>query len=150
MTDSPTTDELQAARDTWVGVEFDLATFTADESKMLAWANACGETDPRFTDPSHPDFQAHPTFTSHFVSRRVLPENFPKIGGPNGIDGGKAVVVHRPIRPGDVLRASTTIADIYDKTGRSGTMVFIVQRMSFFNHQDEPVSTVDWKMIRSP
>ena len=66
-----------------------------------------------------------------------------------GIDGGKAVEVHQPIRAGDVLEASSTIADIYTKTGRSGTMIFIVQRMSFVNQNSEPVATVDTRMIRN-
>lgn len=146
----PASTEVQEAKAKYVGFVFDTATFTVEQDKMLAWAESVGETDPRFTDPSNPDFQAHPTFTASLVSRRVLPEDFPKIGGPRGIDGGKAVVIQQPIRPGDQLKASATIADIYEKTGRSGTMTFIVQRMSFVNQNDEPVSMVDWKMIRNP
>lgn len=144
----PESTEIQEAKARYVGFVFDTATFTASKDKMLAWAESCGETDPRFTDPDHPDFQAHPTFTTHLVTRRILPDDFPKIGGSQGIDGGKAVEVHAPVRPGDELRASATIADIYAKTGRSGTMTFIVQRMNFVNQRDEAVATVDWKMIR--
>ena len=146
----PASTEVQAAKAKYVGFVFDTATFTVKQDKLIEWARSVGESDPRFTDPDNPDFQAHPTFTASLVSRRVLPEDFPKIGGPRGIDGGKAVVIHQPIRPGDQLKASATIADIYEKTGRSGTMTFIVQRMSFVNQRDEPVSTVDWKMIRNP
>jgi hydroxyacyl-ACP dehydratase HTD2-like protein with hotdog domain len=141
--------EIDELRKQWIGQEFDLSTFNVEAERMVAWAEAVSETDTRFTDPDHPDFQAHPNFTAHLVSNRVLPEDFPQIGGPRGIDGGKAVEAHRPIRAGDVLEASTTIADIYTKTGRSGTMIFIVQRMSFVNQDQEPVSTVDWRMIRN-
>ena len=139
---------LASVREEWVGVEFDWATFEMETGDMVAWAEACGETDPRFIDPAHPDFQAHPGFPTHCMSGRVLPENFPQIGGGFGIDGGKKVEVHGTIRPGDTLNATTTIADIFDKTGRSGTMVFIVQRMEFRNERSELVSTVDWKMIK--
>ncbi len=141
--------DLAAVREEWVGKAFDLTTFSIEADKMVAWAEAVGETDPRFTDPEHEDFQAHPNFTTHCVSDRLLPENFPKIGGKKGIDGGKAVEIHQPIRAGDELRATATIADVYDKTGRSGTMLFIVQRMSFVNQRDEPVATGDWRMIRN-
>jgi acyl dehydratase len=144
-----TATDMDAVRAEWVGREFDLSTFTMDAERMVAWAEACGETDSRFTDTGHADFQAHPTFTTHCMSRRALPAGFPGIGGNQGFDGGKAVEVHGPIRPGDELRAVTTIADIYAKTGRSGTMTFIVQRMTFVNQRDEPVATVDWRMIRS-
>ena len=143
-------DDLDEIKERWIGQEFDLSTFTIDGEKMVAWAEAVGETDPRFTDPDHDDFQAHPNFTTHCTSARVLPEDFPQIGGSHGIDGGKAIEVHRPIRAGDELRAASTIADIYTKTGRSGTMLFIVQRMSFTNQHDDLVATVDTRMIRSP
>ncbi|MGH1492858.1 MAG: FAS1-like dehydratase domain-containing protein [Acidimicrobiales bacterium] len=141
--------DLAEMRDRWVGEEFDLSTFKVDAETMVGWAESVGETDPRFTDPTHADFQAHPIYTTHCAASKMLPDDFPKIGGRGGIDGGKAVEVHQPIRAGDELRASTTIADIYDKTGRSGTMLFIVQRMSFFNQRDEPVATVDTRLIRN-
>ena len=57
----------------WIGREFDVAEFKVSEKGILAFSRACGETDPRFTDPEHPDFQAPPTFTSKYASRRILP-----------------------------------------------------------------------------
>ncbi len=148
MDNENTRPELSAVREQWVGVEFDWTTFEMSAESMVAWAKACGETDPRFVDPSHSDFQAHPGFTTHCMSGRVFPKEFPQIGGGFGIDGGKRVEVHTPIRPGETLTATTTIADIFEKTGRSGTMIFIVQRMEFRNDADQLVSTVDWKMIK--
>tara|TARA_Y100001934_G_scaffold29047_2_gene31854 strand:- start:6247 stop:6708 length:462 start_codon:yes stop_codon:yes gene_type:complete len=148
MENENTRPELSAVREQWVGVEFDWTTFEMSAESMVAWAKACGETDPRFVDPSHSDFQAHPGFTTHCMSGRVFPKEFPQIGGGFGIDGGKRVEVHAPIRPGETLTATTTIADIFEKTGRSGTMIFIVQRMEFRNDADQLVSTVDWKMIK--
>jgi acyl dehydratase len=141
--------DVAALRADWAGREFDTTEFVVDRQQMLDWAEACGETDPRFTDPGHPDFQAHPSFTTKYGSRRVLPEGFPPIGNGRGIDGGKAVEVTGTVRPGDVLTAHSQIADIYEKTGRSGTMVFIVHRMVFTNPAGEEVATVDWRMIRS-
>lgn len=140
--------DLDAIKAEWIGHQFDEATFPVTSEDMVAWAEACGESDQRFLDPADPDFQAHPGFTSHLVSKRVLPEDFPKIPG-SGIDGGKSVTIHGPLRAGDELTGTATIADVYDKTGRSGTMVFIVQRMSFVNQDGDPVSTVDWRMIRN-
>ena len=148
MDNENTRPELSAVREQWVGVEFDWTSFEMSAESMVAWAKACGETDPRFVDPSHSDFQAHPGFTTHCMSGRVFPKDFPQIGGGFGIDGGKRVEVHAPIRPGETLTATTTIADIFEKTGRSGTMIFIVQRMEFRNDADQLVSTVDWKMIK--
>jgi acyl dehydratase len=134
----------------WVGREFDVADFEVEESKLLEWAEACGETDPRFIDPAHPDFQAHPGYTTQYHGGRVFPPDFPHIGKGLGIDGGKCVNVHEPIRPGDRLTAKSSIADIYEKTGRSGAMIFIVHRMTFQNQEGRTVATVDWRLIQSP
>lgn len=133
----------------WIGREFDVARFKVREHEALEFASACGETEPRYTDPSDPDFQAPPTFTAKFVSRRILPEAFPHIG-VRGFDGGKTVYSHAPIRTGQTLAAHSKIADIYEKTGRSGSMVFIVHRMEFRDPEDQLVSVVDWRMIRLP
>ena len=136
-------------RKEWVGREFDVAEFEIREHEAIEFAKACGETEPRFLEPSDPDFQAPPTFTAKFVSRRILPEAFPSLG-TRGFDGGKTVYAHAPIRPGETLTAKSKIADIYEKTGRSGPMVFLVHRMEFRNALDELVSVVDWRMIRQP
>ena len=141
--------DIASLKADWVGKGFDTTVFTVREQDMLDWAEACGETDERFTDPSNPDFQAHPGFTSALVARRHLPDDFPDIGNGRGIDGGKTVQVLQPIRINDVLTATSKIADIYDKTGRSGTMVFIIHRMTYSNQGGEPVAVVDWRMIRS-
>jgi hypothetical protein len=133
----------------WVGREFDVVEFAVTEQEMLEFAEACGETEARFTDPSSSDFQDPPTFTAKYVSRRILPENFPRIGG-RGFDAGKTVVSIAPIRPGDRLTARSRIADVYEKTGRTGPMIFIVHRMEFANQRGEPVSVVDWRMVRQP
>ena len=140
--------DIRAARDEWVGRVFQAFDIVVDRQRMLDWAVACGETDPRFIDPEHPDFQASTAFPTHMATARVLPEEFPEIGA-RGIDGGKSVEWHRPMRAGDTLHVTVQIGDIYDKTGRSGTMVFIVNRMTFLDAQDRLVATVDWRMIRS-
>jgi len=140
--------DLDAIRSEWVGIEFDVSTFEMKADRMIAWAQACGEEDPPFVDSEHPDFQAPPNFTTVCTSGRFLPEGFPDIGNGFGIDGGKTVDCLAPIRAGDTITGSATIAEVFDKTGRSGTMVFIVQRMAFTNQKGDPVSVVDWKTIR--
>ena len=104
----------------------------------------------RYTDPSHPDFQAPPTFTAMFNSRRMMPQNFPRLARRGGFDAGKSVEILGPVRPGDTLTSKSQIADVYEKTGRSGLMIFIVHRMEFSNQKGEPVSVVDWRMVQQP
>lgn len=133
----------------WTGFEFDTAEFEVGEQQMLDFALSCGETDPRFTDPDHADFQAPISFTSRFSGRRILPDDFPRISR-RGFDAGKRVEWRAPVRAGDVLVGTSTIHDIYEKTGRSGSMIFIVHRMEFRNQSGEVVSIVDWRMVQQP
>ena len=100
----------------WVGREFDVAEFEVTAEDIVGYATAVGETEPRYTDPADDDFQAPPCYTSRFMSRRILPEAFPRISS-RGFDAGKRVVCHAPVRPGKLV-AKSRIADIYEKTGR--------------------------------
>jgi hypothetical protein len=140
--------DLRAVRDEWVGRVFQEIDLVVDRDRMLEWAISAGETDPRFVDPDHPDFQASTAFPTHINAARMLPDDFPSFGSGRGIDGGKSIEWHRPMHAGDRLHATVQIGDIYDKTGRSGTMVFIVNRMTFTDEQGRLVATVDWRMIR--
>jgi hypothetical protein len=138
-------DELRAK---FAGHVFDTAEFEVRESEALDFARACGETDPRFVDPAHPDFQAPPTLTAKFASRRAMPEGFPRDSLRNAFDAGKCVTAHAPVRVGQKLVAESRIAEVYQKTGRSGTMTFIVHRMEFRDAAGRLVSTVDWRLVR--
>lgn len=139
--------DVDALKAKYVGHEFDESRFEMEAESMQAFAEACGETLPKYVDPTDPDFQAPPSYPTRFHGRRSLPKDFP-MEIARSFDGGKCVEPKRPIRPGDVLTAKSHIHDIYEKTGRSGGMVFVVHRMEFFDQQDELVSIVDWKLIQ--
>ncbi len=140
--------DVEKLKRDWAGFTFDTAEFEAKSDDLVGFAQACGETDKRYTDPAHADFQAVPNYPSRYVGRRILPDNFPRLGGGYGFDAGKCVIPIAPIRPGDKITAKSQIHDIYTKTGRSGTMLFIVHRMEFQNQRGEPVSIVDWRMVQ--
>ena len=131
----------------FVGTVFDAVEVAALAEEMQEFALACGETDPRYTDPTHADFQAPVNFTTKYHGARMLPRDFPDFNRRSMIDAGKAVTWVAPIRPGDSLTAKSHLHDIYEKTGRSGLMLFLVHRMKFSNAAGELVSVVDWRLI---
>jgi hypothetical protein len=140
--------DIQELKKDWCGRQFDEVRFDVDAKEMVEFAEACGETASRYTDPSDPDFQAPPSYTSKFHGRRAMPEDFP-IKSHQGFDAGKCVQVHTPLRPGDTVIARSEIHDIYEKTGRSGSMLFIVHRMRFSNQNEELLSIVDWRLVQN-
>jgi hypothetical protein len=135
----------------WTGFEFDRVEFPVSAEELTEFARAVGETAPWFTDPGHPELRAVPNFAAKYHGRRMWPAEFPRLSKTSmGFDAGKRVEVHGAIRAGDVLVARSKIHDVYEKTGRSGSMVFLVHRMEFTNQRDELVSIVDWRFLQQP
>jgi acyl dehydratase len=58
---------------------------------------------------------------------------------PTAINGGQRTTYHAPIRPGDVITSSRRFADVYEKQGRSGSMVFVVGETRWTNQRGELV-----------
>ena len=131
----------------FVGTVFDSVEVEARGEDMREFALACGETEARYTDFEHADFQAPVNFATKYHGARMLPDDFPEFDIRVMIDAGKAVTWHAPIRPGDQITARSHLHDIYEKTGRSGLMVFLVHRMEFSNERGELASVVDWRLI---
>jgi hypothetical protein len=75
----------------------------------------------------------------------MLPEDFPRIGLP--MDGGKAVMPQAPIRAGVTLIGKSHLHEIYEKTGRTGRMIFLISRMEVFDPSGKLVSIVDSRQV---
>jgi N-terminal half of MaoC dehydratase len=143
--------DVERLKRDWTGFEFDRVEFPVTADELAAYARAVGEIAPCFTDASHPELRAVPNFPTKYHGARMWPADFPRLSTTSaGFDAGKRVEVHGAIRPGDVVTARSSIHDIYEKTGRSGAMVFIVHRMEFSNQRGEPVATVDWRFLQQP
>ena len=126
-----------------IGSEFDrtvLPPVTREE--ILEYSAACGE--PCGGDGAN--LVAPPTFVVRVRGKHFMPPNMPFMG-PSGFDAGKDIEFGVPIRIGDVLTAASTVHDIYEKTGRSGTMAFVVLRTTVTNQRNERVAIIDQKMM---
>jgi acyl dehydratase len=137
-----------------IGGEFDRTEFgpvTAEQ--IIRYARAYGETDPIYTDEvaaaagPHGGLVGAPTFPVTVRREIFLPKEVPDALGYDGFDAGKDIDIGVPVRPGDYLTSSTTIHETYEKTGRSGRMVFLVLRTVVTNQRDELVATMDQRMM---
>ena len=138
--------DIEALRAAFLNEDFDERRFELTPQQIVDYATSCGETAGRYTDPSHPDFQAPPTFASSFQPGRRLPDGFPQLPGL-GMDAGKAVSPKAPIRPGVPLVGRTHLHDLYVKTGRSGRMTFMVTRMEVYDPAGELLATADTRIV---
>jgi hydroxyacyl-ACP dehydratase HTD2-like protein with hotdog domain len=68
--------------------------------------------------------------------------------GKRGFDGGKECQFYEPIRPGDTITGVDRVAEVYEKTGRSGSMIFIVRESELTNQHGQTVAVVRQSLIR--
>lgn len=131
-----------------LGQEFDRAThgpITTEE--LIAFARALGVTDPSYTEPGA-DLVGHPTYCVTFRGRKFFPDNLPpEFSGRMSFDAGKDVEFGAPIRPGDTIALSASVHDIYEKTGRTGSMYFVVVRLALTNQRGELVANCDTRLM---
>jgi acyl dehydratase len=130
-----------------LGQEFDRAVYgpvTADD--LVAFARALGAPSC-YTEPG-PNLVAHPTFCVSYRGHKFFPDTLPpSLRGRMSLDAGKDIELGVPIRPGDTVTVVSTLHDVYEKTGRSGTMVFVVVRFTLTNQRGERVATVDNRLM---
>jgi 3-methylfumaryl-CoA hydratase len=53
--------------------------------------------------------------------------------------GGTKVRYFRPVKPGDVLVATRSLADMYEKSGSQGPLIFLVYKLDVKTEAGEPV-----------
>tara|TARA_B110000977_G_C10897057_1_gene423739 strand:- start:303 stop:755 length:453 start_codon:yes stop_codon:yes gene_type:complete len=63
----------------------------------------------------------------------------PKFPLEKAMAGGLKIEYHKPIRPGDWLTSTRTLTDIYEKSGRSGALIFYEVIMDVVNDDQELV-----------
>ena len=120
--------------------------------KIAKFCTSIGETNPLFTDDEaakkgpYGGVIAPPSYATVFRNGRHFFQHVPRFGRA-GFDAGKDVEFVAPIRPGDTISLSSAVKEIYDKTGRSGTMVFVVVRSTLRNQNNEVVAHIDHRFM---
>lgn len=131
--------------------ETDFAPVTKED--ISKFCQALGETNPLFTneevaaDGPYGGLVAPPTYVTRLRPNKMTPEHMPRLGKV-GFDGGRDVEIFLPVRPGDTLKMVSTIHDVYEKTGRSGSMYFIVLRNRITNQEGVEVAIVDHRIMQ--
>jgi acyl dehydratase len=135
-----------------LGKEFVLGTFHVTEDMIKAFAQAVGETSPQYVDSETAQRTASggliapPIFYDVFRADQV-PD--PKVKfGKVAFNAGQRCEFHAPIHPGDSITMKTRITDVYEKTGRTGMMVFIVRETRYENQKGETVAVVEQSQVR--
>ena len=131
------TDDIEFDR-SLLGVEHSIGTFEVTKALIDSYAQATGETAPRYTGD---DAIASPALCTMFTTGMELPDIKLEFGSM-GLFAGEAIDYLAPLRAGDTLEGKARLKEVYAKTGRSGKMVFTVWETSFSRPDGETVALV--------
>ena len=115
---------------------------------VLRYAAIIGETHPLYTDEEAAraaglrGVAAPPAFSAVLTIGMGRPDIGLRVEGASVL-GTEAVQRYAYICAGDTLDATIHLKSVYAKTGRSGSMVFVVWVIDFTNQEGELVETVE-------
>lgn len=138
--------QLEYNRDLY-GVEHQAGPFEITSELIQTFNRSVGESNPVFTDvdaaraAGYSGILTPPTFCTLLVRKVELPDIDLKFGS-NRFHAGQRVQARAPIFAGDSITASSHLKEVYPKTGRSGTMVFVVWETTFRNQDGTVVADV--------
>lgn len=131
--------------------------FTYEDVKaddLIAYARTLGVDDPIYLDEAaaaagpHGGLVAFPTYVVKLRGGQWMPPEVMKHMTREGFDAGKDIELGVPLRAGDKVTATSRITEIYEKTGRSGSMWFVVFRQEIRNQNDELIANVDSRLMQ--
>ena len=135
------TPEMRAA----VGVESEPRTWDVERGAVEKFALAVGDTSTLYTDPREARHTpvgaqiAPPTFLRLLKPgphRAVYDQPL-----PNVLDGGSEYTFYEPIRVGDTIVVTSALAEVYERSGRLGPMLFRVHEIRYVNQFGELAAT---------
>ena len=120
-----------------IDVESEPLTHDVEKGAIIKFAEAIGDTNPICNDEvaarqsRYGGMVVPPTFLRS-MSAGALKVDFRNPYSAN-LDGGSEWEYFEPIRPGDRITVTTMIADLYERAGRLGNMMFLVRETNYVN-----------------
>ena len=132
-----------------LGKEFPPFTVTVERGKIKEFARAIDDTNPMYLDDrvgaasEWGDIIAPPTFTITFRDDGVDSAGFLRELGTDIsrlLHGEQEFEIFRPLRPGETFLCRAKVVDVYEKTGKSGPMGFVVRETTLTDQTNEIVA----------
>jgi hypothetical protein len=134
---APVIDRLRAR----IGVEGEPTTALVEAGHVRRFAQAIGDPNPRW------EAEAPPTFLVALAPVSVHLAEAEEYG-QGWLNGGNRFEYFAPVKIGDRITARGRIADVYEKEGSSGKLLFIIFESNYVNQDGARVATLRGTMIR--
>ena len=138
--------------DAWVGKELPPVTIRVERDAILRYCRSTGMTDPIHTDDEAARAAGYrglvvPITMFTQMVRDEQPRFRRRFHGM-GMGAGTAFEVLAPVCAGDVVEAATHVKDVFTKTGRSGTMTFVLLETILTDQPGNRVVTVTESFVK--
>ena len=134
-----------------VGKEFPPYAVTVERGKIKEFARAIGDLNPFYVDErvgaasEWGDIIAPPTFATTFRDDSLDYTAFLRELGTDisrVLHGEQEFELHQPLQPGRTYLCRARVVDVYEKSGKSGPMGFVVRETSITDAANEIVGTM--------
>jgi acyl dehydratase len=134
-----------------IGLEVQVGQIELTREMVRNYCEAIGETNPLYTDDAAAE--AGP-FGSILVPPALITTVLqghgqdPKVSfGNTSFLAGTRLDWREPVKAGDTIGATSAVNEIYEKTGRSGRMVFVVNRTRYVNQDGDEIGSMDSSQV---
>jgi acyl dehydratase len=127
-----------------LGLESAPVSYEVEKGAIRKFADAIGDEDPIYYDEQAAQAAgfktiiAPPTFLCIF-----RPQELPDLNiqfGRVRLNGGNEYEYYQPLYAGDTITVTAKYADVNERTGRTGKMVFVITELTFKNQHGEVVA----------
>ena len=108
---------------------------------LKRFVEAIGDPNPRWAE------EAPPTFLVALAPASVHLAEAEEYG-KGWLNGGNRFEYFEPVKVGDRITATGRVADVYEKTGSSGSLLFIIFETEYFNRHGRTVARLRGTAIR--
>jgi len=151
MAELDPTDAIEFDRSV-IGVDYDVGSHTVTEEQVIGFARAIGETNSLYLDKETAKKGPYGVLIAppaYYTSIRLQPGPDPEVKfGTTSFNASQHCEFYEPMRVGDTVNAKEQIAQVFAKTGRTGTLVFTVRRTTYSNQHGRTVMTVESSNVR--
>ena len=124
-----------------IGTQGPSTEATVEAGHLRRFAEAIGDPNPRWTSEAPPTFLVALAPASLHLAEA---EEY----GKGWLNGGNRFEYFEPVRAGDRITATGQVADVYEKTGSSGSLLFIIFETDYVNQHGRTVARLRGTAIR--
>lgn len=124
-----------------IGVPAEPVHAVVEAGHLKRFTQAIGDPNPRWLG------EVPPTFLVALVPTSLHLEEAEEYG-KGWLNGGNRFEYFEPVRVGDRITATGKVADVYEKTGSSGSLLFIIFETEYVNQHGRRVARLRGTAIR--